>query len=303
MTTQPAIISLKNIGKTFHLGAHQIRGAHDISFDLHAGRTLALVGESGSGKTTCARIIMREYIADSGELLFNGSAITDNSPKGLKQYRKNVQMIFQDPFASLNPAHTVDYHLRRPLSLYQGHLKGQAVTDKIHDLLTQVELDPEIVAPKHPHDLSGGQRQRINIARTLAVGAKAIIADEPTSMLDVSVRQGVLELLNRMKRDLGLALLYITHDVATAHYVAEDIMVMYGGQILEWGDVKAVLSNPQHDYTRMLLAAVPDPDIRFDDPRSRLEPNAVNRVREQAKLLHPHIRSAGPNHFYRHIDG
>jgi len=300
MTANPAIVSLQNIGKTFHLGAHKVRGAHNLSFDLKGGRTLALVGESGSGKTTCARIIMREYIADEGQLLFHGAPVTDNTPKGLKQYRKNVQMIFQDPFASLNPAHTVDYHLRRPLALYRRDLKGKAVTDEIHALLRQVELDPEIVAPKHPHDLSGGQRQRINIARTLAVGAKVIIADEPTSMLDVSVRQGVLELLNRMKRDLGLALLYITHDVATAHYVAEDILVMYGGQILEWGDVNAVLSNPQHDYTRMLLSAVPNPEIRFDDPQSRLDPASVNAVREQAKQLHPHIKTAGPNHFYRH---
>ena len=116
MTANPAIVSLQNIGKTFHLGAHKVRGAHDLSFDLKGGRTLALVGESGSGKTTCARIIMREYIADEGQLLFHGAPVTDNTPKGLKQYRKNVQMIFQDPFASLNPAHTVDYHLRRPLA-------------------------------------------------------------------------------------------------------------------------------------------------------------------------------------------
>jgi peptide/nickel transport system ATP-binding protein len=200
---------------------------------------------------------------------------------------------------AFNPAHTVDFILRRPLALGQSHLKGRAVDETIADLLRRVELDPGAVVHKHPHELSGGQRQRINIARTLAMGAQVIVADEPTSMLDVSVRLGVLNLLNEMKQDLGVALLYITHDLATARYVAEDILVMYAGQIVEWGSVHQVLTNPQHAYTRLLLSAVPDPAIRFDDPGARLEPRAVDAIRREARLLQDRVVEIGPNHFTR----
>ncbi|MDE1996454.1 MAG: ABC transporter ATP-binding protein, partial [Rhizobiaceae bacterium] len=243
--TEDAILALDAVTKTFGHGASTVHAARSISFALRRGRTLALVGESGSGKTTCARLVMREYEPSEGVVLYKGKPV-EGSHASLKDYRRSVQMIFQDPFASLNPAHTIAYHLKRPLQLYHRELKGGQLDDAVAELLTRVKLDPKIVAPKHPHELSGGQRQRVNIARSLAVGAEVIVADEPTSMLDVSVRLGVLNLLNEMKRDMGLALLYITHDIATARYVAEDIMVMYAGQIVEWGAVDKVIDNPQH---------------------------------------------------------
>ncbi|MCB8821995.1 ABC transporter ATP-binding protein [Microvirga rosea] len=296
---QEPIIALECVSKFFGHGEKAVRAAHDISCALHPGRTVALVGESGSGKTTCARIVMREYQPDSGRLLFRGNDATDTGSVCPKEYRRAVQMIFQDPFASLNPAHTVDYILRRPLALGQPHVKGRAADETIADLLRRVELDPGTVARKHPHELSGGQRQRVNIARTLAVGAQVIVADEPTSMLDVSVRLGILNLLNEMKRDIGVALLYITHDLATARYVAEDILVMYAGQIVEWGAVDQVLTNPQHPYTRLLLSAVPNPEIRFDNPGARLDPREVETIRREARHLQNRVVEVGPNHFTR----
>jgi peptide/nickel transport system ATP-binding protein len=300
MMVQEAI-ALERVSKSFGQGGKSVRAAHDISFALRPGRTVALVGESGSGKTTCARLVMREYQPDNGQILFRGQDLNDAGAASLKDYRRAVQMIFQDPFASLNPAHTVDFILRRPLALAQPHLRGRAVDETIASLLRRVELDPVTVTRKHPHELSGGQRQRINIARTLAMGARVIVADEPTSMLDVSVRLGVLNLLNEMKRDLGVALLYITHDLATARYVAEDILVMYAGQIVEWGDVHCVLTDPQHPYTRLLLSAVPDPEIRFDNPDARLDPREVEAIRQQAWHLQDRVVEVGPNHFTRQV--
>lgn len=299
MIVQKPIIELEKVGKSFGQGERAVRAAHDISFALYPGRTLALVGESGSGKTTCARLVMREYLPDRGRILFHGTDLNNEGAIGLKEYRRSVQMIFQDPFASLNPAHTVDFHLRRPLALGQPQLKGKAVDEMIASLLRRVELDPSVVVRKHPHELSGGQRQRVNIARTLAMGAQVIVADEPTSMLDVSVRLGVLNLLNEMKRELGVALLYITHDLATARYVADDILVMYAGQIIEWGDVHHVLAHPQHPYTRLLLSAVPDPEVRFDNPGARLDPKEVEAIRKEAWYLQDRVVEVGPNHFIR----
>ena len=261
-----------------------------MSFALHPGRTLALVGESGSGKTTAARLIMREYRPDEGRLLFRGSPVEGSAVGSLKAYRSAVQMVFQDPFSSLNPVHTVRYHLERPLRLHQPALKGAARQAAIAELLTRVKLDPALIVPKYPHELSGGQRQRISIARALAVNPEVIIADEPTSMLDVSVRLGILNLLNDMKRQLGLAVLYITHDIATARYVAEDIMVMYAGQIVEWGETESVLGNPQHPYTRLLLSAVPDPDRRFTETRFDDELSRIDVIRRQSAIDQPEVR-------------
>lgn len=303
MIDRTPVLALDNVSKIFGRTDNPVYAARSVSFALHPGRTLALVGESGSGKTTCARLLMREYQPDEGQLLFRGAPLGSSAVSSMKAYRSAVQMVFQDPFASLNPAHTIQYQIERPLRLHQPQLKGTARRAAVDELLARVKLDPAIVAPKYPHELSGGQRQRISIARALAVKPDVIVADEPTSMLDVSVRLGVLNLLNDMKRQLDLALLYITHDIATARYVAEDIMVMYAGQIVEWGGMESVLGNPQHPYTRLLLAAVPDPDRRFSDALYENELSQVDFIRAQSAIAQPEIRCIAPNHFIRPLPG
>jgi peptide/nickel transport system ATP-binding protein len=298
--TEPTpILALDNVSKSFGRGDGRVHAARGVSFALRPGHTLALVGESGSGKTTAARLVMREYRPDEGRLLFRGAEVEGGPLGSLKAYRRAVQMVFQDPFASLNPIHTIRYHLERPLRLHRPELKGDNRQAAVSELLTRVKLDPAVMLAKYPHELSGGQRQRISIARALAVNPEVIIADEPTSMLDVSVRLGILNLLNDMKRQLGLAVLYITHDIATARYVAEEIMVMYAGQIVEWGETESVLGNPQHPYTRLLLSAVPDPDRRFNDMRLDDEPGRIEEIRRLSAMLQPETRMVGANHFVR----
>jgi peptide/nickel transport system ATP-binding protein len=298
MTDAP-ILALDNVSKVFRRGSETVHAARAVSLALHPGRTLALVGESGSGKTTAARLIMREYRPDEGRLLFRGAPINESPLGSLKAYRRAVQMVFQDPFSSLNPVHTVRYHLERPLKLHQPELKRAERQAAMEEILARVKLEPALMLPKYPHELSGGQRQRVGIARALAVNPEVIIADEPTSMLDVSVRLGILNLLNDMKRQLKLAVLYITHDIATARYVAEDIMVMYAGQIVEWGETESVLGNPQHPYTRLLLSAVPDPERRFTDEHEDDEMSHIDTIRRQAAIAQPEVREITPNHFIR----
>jgi len=297
--TAAPILALDNVSKVFGRAGSTVHAARGVSFALHPGRTLALVGESGSGKTTAARLIMREYRPDGGRLLFRGLPVESSSHSSLRAYRSAVQMVFQDPFSSLNPVHTVRHHLMRPIRLHQPELTRTERDAAIAEVLTRVKLDPALILPKYPHELSGGQRQRISIARALAVNPEVIIADEPTSMLDVSVRLGILNLLNDMKRQLGLAVLYITHDIATARYVAEDIMVMYAGQIVEWGETESVLSNPQHPYTRLLLSAVPDPDRRFGEARFDDELGRIEVIRRQSAIEQTEVRQIAPNHFIR----
>ncbi|ARO13511.1 peptide/nickel transport system ATP-binding protein [Ketogulonicigenium robustum] len=301
LSDQP-VLALQNVSKTFGSKENPIYAARDINFGLYPGRTLALVGESGSGKTTVARLLMREYIPDAGQLTFRGAPVQGASKASLRAYRSAVQMVFQDPFSSLNPTRTIHHHLSRPLHLHRPDLDRKGREAAIIDLLARVQLDPARVLHKFPHELSGGMRQRISIARALAVNPQVIVADEPTSMLDVSVRLGILNLLNDMKSELGLALLYITHDIATARFVAEDIMVMYAGQVVEWGDMDSVLTNPQHPYTRLLLAAVPDPDRRIDAAAPQNELARVEDIRAASARVQTEVQQIAPNHFIRKIN-
>ncbi|MEZ9393634.1 ATP-binding cassette domain-containing protein [Vibrio splendidus] len=306
--SQP-IFQVKNLVKEFTVGGGFgkeaiFRALHGVSFDLHAGKTLALVGESGCGKSTCARLMTKVYAPTEGEILFNGRDIsTLKSRKDILDYRSRVQMIFQDPFGSLNPTHTIEHHLTRPLKIHKQVTTKQALTERLKELLTLVELPIETLA-KYPHELSGGQRQRVNLARALAVGAEVILADEPTSMLDVSIRLGVLNLMQKMKKELGIGFLYITHDLATAHYIAEETAVMYKGQIVEWGSTQSILTNPQHPYTKLLISAVPDPDLPFGE-LVKNEPNYsrnADRIREQSCEIQHEIKQFADNHFVKQWD-
>lgn len=237
-----------------------LRALNHVSFELYQGETLAIVGESGCGKSTICRTAMRFHTPSSGQMFYNDLDIHKLDKDQLKVYRQKMQMIFQDPFSSLNPLHNIYYHLDRPLTLYHD-VRGQEKQDLMDKYLTMVGLvPPNEQGIKHPHELSGGQRQRAYIARVLAVGADVIFADEPTSMLDVSIRLGVLNLMNDLKNDLGKSFIYITHDIATARYISDRIIVLYAGHIVEYGNVDKVIINPQHPYTQLLVAAAPDPD-------------------------------------------
>lgn len=232
-----------------------------VSFTLSPGRALALVGESGSGKSTIARLIARLYRPSAGRITVNGVELRRHlGRRGLRRYRGQVQMIFQDPFASLNPVKTVQHHLLRPLKLHQRMSRAERRMQAL-ELLSAVGLEParEIIL-KYPHQLSGGQRQRVAFAAALAVNPSVLIADEPTSMLDVSLRVGLLNLIGELKERRRLALLFITHDLASARYVANDIVVLYRGRMVEQGPAEELLRNPQHPYTRLLLTAAPDAD-------------------------------------------
>ncbi len=238
-----------------------VHAVEDTSLALYPGRALALVGESGSGKTTMARMLARLYEPTAGDLLFRGKPIHVRSKRDLRSYRRHVQIVFQDPFSSLNPIHNVRYHLSRPLRLH-GHAHNSAEEqEQILALLNRVSLSPaEQFIQKYPHQLSGGQRQRVAIARALAARPEVLLADEPVSMLDVSIRLDILNLLLRLKDEEHLALLFITHDIASARYFAENTLVMYAGQTVEGGPSDEVIQRPKHPYTQLLISAAPDPD-------------------------------------------
>lgn len=234
------------------------RAVDRVSFDLTPGRTVALVGESGSGKSTIARMLAKLEKPSSGAITVR---LDDGTPVQGSLYRRHVQMVFQDPFASLNPFHSIEHHISRPIRIHGRANGAAAVHEKVLEMLERVNLTPaEDMAARRPHELSGGQRQRVAIARALAPGAQVLIADEPVSMLDVSIRLGVLNLMGRLQREDELAVLYITHDLATARHFSDEILVLYHGRVVERGPADDVILNPQHDYTRLLALAAPDPE-------------------------------------------
>ena len=258
------VLSVKNMIKDFPMGQSNnkknfMRAVNDVSFDLRKGEALAIVGESGSGKSTGARILTRIYDKTGGDITFKGQPLNEFVEEhGTLEYARQVQMIFQDPFGSLNPVHDIFHHIARPLLI---HKRGNKETVKklVYDLLELVGLFPAVeTAEKFPFELSGGQRQRVAIARALAVDPEVILADEPISMLDVSVRLGILNLMADLKDKHGISFMYITHDIATARYFAEKTAVMYVGHMVEWGASDNVTQTPQHPYTQLLLSAVPE---------------------------------------------
>lgn len=275
MTQPTPAVRIRGLTKTFTTGPmwarHKTQALRDIDIDIAEGEIVALVGESGSGKSTLARCLARLERPDAGIMEVTGEDVLKTQPrKASADYRRRVQMIFQDPFASLNPAHRVEHVLMRSLTL---HDRGEASStrdtsgaspdradrqQRLHELVRSVGLDVQVLSA-FPHELSGGQRQRIAIGRALAVEPDVLLADEPTSMLDVSVRIGVLNLLARLREERGIAILYVTHDLASARYLSDRTMVMHEGQIVESGHTERLLANPSHPYTKLLVSAVPDP--------------------------------------------
>ena len=257
-----AALEVRGLNKDFRLRNGMtstiLHAVADVSFTVEPHRTVALVGESGSGKSTIARIIAKLETPTSGEVLLDGRP---TPARATADYRRQVQMVFQDPFASLNPFHSISHHIERPLRIHHPEMSTAEIRARIVELLERVQLTPGAAyLERRPHELSGGQRQRVAIARALAPGSRFIVADEPVSMLDVSIRVGVLNLLADLQRAEGLGVLYITHDLATARHFSDEILVMYRGRIVERGQADEVILNPQHEYTKRLREAAADPD-------------------------------------------
>ena len=294
-----APLEVRKLTKHFATG-NALRRSHvhavdDVSFELRPGTITALVGESGSGKSTVARLLTRLYTPTDGTILFHGEDVSKvRSRRALLRYRSQVQMIFQDPFASLNPVKRIEHHIARPL-LIHGIASREQVGARVRELLESVGLvPPDEIAQKYPHELSGGQRQRVAIARTLAVEPAVILADEPISMLDVSIRLGILNLMLALKRDLNIAFLYVTHDIASARYVADEVLVMYAGRIVEQGPTDEVLQSPLHPYTQLLLSAVPNPEAGLRRERLASRASRAFNLAGRSELV-----EVRPGHFVR----
>ena len=283
---------------------HYVHAVESVSLSLEPGHVIALVGESGSGKTSVGRLLARLDTPTSGEVVLHGHAVTKARGRKLREYRRSVQVVFQDPFASLNPVHTIAYHLARPLRIHR-RLARHDVDAEVMRLLARVQLpSTRQFAAKLPQQLSGGQRQRVAIARALAAQPTVLLADEPVSMLDVSIRLSVLNLLSDLVHDDGLALLYITHDIASARYFADTICVMYAGRIVESGPAEEVVSNPTHPYTELLVLAAPDPDdphrnvdMPAGEPPSLIQPPSGCRFHTRCPYVMPRCSADLPPNF------
>jgi peptide/nickel transport system ATP-binding protein len=255
-------LEFRGVTKIYNVrGSGQLKALDDVSFTLNSRQTIGLVGQSGSGKSTIAKILTQLETPTHGDVLLDGEPIPRRG-KGLRTYRQQLRMVFQDPFASLNPYHSIRHHVERPLRLDRVVPRDQ-VEAEVRRLLERVRLDPDAVMERRPHELSGGQRQRVAIARALASRPALLVADEPVSMLDVSIRLGVLNLLADLQREEGLGVLYITHDLATARHFSDEIMVLNQGRVVERGPADDVILRPRDPYTRELRAASPDPEEFF----------------------------------------
>src|SRR5260370_772237 len=301
----PAVLEAIHLRKYFPLRQFKLSGprkvvhaAEDMSLALYPGRALALVGESGSGKTTVARMLARLYDLTVGSIRFRGQPVKGSSRSSVVAYRRHLQLIFQDPFSSLNPVHGVRYHLSRPLRIH-GHAHSRAQeTEQVLELLNRVNLSPaDQFIGKFPHQLSGGQRQRVAIARALAGQAGIWLAEEPVSMLDVSIRLDVLNLLLRLKDQERLAVLFITHDIASARYFAEETLVMYAGQTVEGGPSDEVIQRPKHPDTQLLISAAPNPNRPIDAPFQARGSSPTPIRPPTGRRVHPRSPQSTPDRY------
>ena len=277
------ILSVFNIKKYFYetdfrqafylrgRSPHSVRAVDDISFEVKRGKVFVLAGESGSGKTTVAKIILRAIDPDSGSLIFDGENITKQTGKKLKEFRSFVQMVHQDPYTALNPRMKIMDIIMEPLNIHDKRSSKEEKKEKVFSSLEDVRLEPATeIAEKFPYTLSGGQRQRVALARVLVISPKLIIADEPVSMLDVSVRAEILQLMKNLKEKFKISFLYITHDLSTSRYIGDDIAVMYAGKIVEKGPIDTILLNPLHPYTQALTDAIFQPNPGYSNNEKKI---------------------------------
>ncbi|WP_434585796.1 glutathione ABC transporter ATP-binding protein GsiA [Klebsiella sp. R390] len=275
----------------------EVHAVEKVSFDLWPGETLSLVGESGCGKSTTGRALLRLVATQGGSIIFNGERIDTLANSKLQALRRDIQFIFQDPFASLDPRQTIGYSIMEPLRIH-GMLEGEAARQRVSWLLERVGLQPEH-AWRYPHEFSGGQRQRVCIARALALNPKVVIADEAVSALDVSIRAQIINLMLDLQREMGIAFLFISHDMAVVERISHRVAVMYRGRIVEIGPRRAVFENPQHPYTRKLMAAVPVADPAHRHPQRVLLSDELpgNIYKRGEEVISTPLQQVGPGHY------
>lgn len=299
------ILRVENLSRHFRVGGFRTSGTlhaiDEVTFEVAPGEIVALVGESGSGKSTIARVLAGLYPPTSGSIIFEGEK---QGKRASRKVRGRMPMVFQDPFGSINPVLRVGHSLLRSLKLHRPELDGAAREVEAVDLLEKVGLSPGgEVLRRYPHELSGGQRQRLGFAQALASRPSLILADEPVSMLDVSIRIGLLNVMKSLRDDEHVSLLYITHDLASARYVADRMIVLYAGRIVEEGTTEEVISNPSHPYTRLLMASAPDPRLPLSsdtdvedlgEPPKVIDPGPACRFAPRCPLAMDQCRASTP---------
>ena len=305
------ILQVEGLKKYFKTNKGLLHAVDDVTFTIERGKTLGIVGESGCGKSTTGRTILRLIEPTSGKIIFDGVDVAKLKGKEMREMRRNMQLVFQDPYSSLNPRMTVSQLIAEPI-IENKLLKGkEAIEKRVEELMETVGLAQRLVNT-FPHELDGGRRQRIGIARALAMNPKFIVCDEPVSALDVSIQAQILALLKQLQKDLGLTYIFITHDLSVIYYFADDIAVMYLGQLVEKAPAEELFAHPMHPYTQALLSAIPVPDL--DDKRERIllkgeitSPvnlpdecrfaKRCNFVCDECKACDPKLVEVSPNHF------
>ena len=310
LSKRTPLVEIKNLKKYFSIGSDSLKAVDGLDLTIFEGETVGLVGESGCGKSTAGRTITRLYEPTDGEVLFQGKNIFGYKQGEMSQVRREIQMIFQDPYASLNPRMKVEELIGEPLAIH-GILKGKEKKKRVEDLLKLVGLNPEHIS-RFPHEFSGGQRQRIGIARALALNPKFIVCDEPISALDVSIQAQVVNLLKELQKDMGLTYLFIAHDLSMVKYISDRILVMYLGRMMELSDSDSLTKDPLHPYTQALLSAVPIPDPTIKRERIVLKgdvPSPINppsgcvfrtrcpKAMEVCSSVIPEWKEQKPGHF------
>ncbi len=312
MSQKEVILELKDVKTWFKVEAGMLKAVNGVNLTIHKGETLGLVGESGCGKSTLGRTIMRLYKPNDGQVIYKGKNIWKYKKSEVKQFRKAVQMIFQDPYASLDPLSVVHDTIAEGMTIHKIHTDKEEREARIMELLNMVGLNQEH-AYRFPHEFSGGQRQRVGIARALSVEPELIVCDEPISALDVSIQAQVVNLLKELQKKLGMAYLFITHDLSMVKYISDRIAVMYLGQIVELAESQELFDNTMHPYTQALMSAIPiaDPDVEQNRQRILLSgdvPSPVNlaegcafckrcsKATDKCRKEQPVLREVTPGH-------